>query len=99
LAGYFISLLGTERVLHCAHGQDVLNAAIKAGLDWLPIGCRGGGCGVCRVMVHSGSYETGRMSRRHVSSTDAAIGFALACRLYPAGDLVIEFAPAQRSPA
>ena len=77
----------------------MLNAAIKAGIAGLPVGCRGGGCGVCRVVVHSGSYETGRMSRRHVTIDQATTGFALACRLYPAGDLVIELAPVQRSTA
>jgi ferredoxin len=92
-AGHRISVLGSDRVLRCGRGQDVLNAAIKAGIERLPVGCRGGGCGVCRVLVHSGPYETGRMSKRHVTSDEASLGFALACRLYPVGDLVIEFAP------
>lgn len=92
-----VALLGGERVLRCSPGQDVLNAAIKAGVNWLPVGCRGGGCGVCRVIVRSGSYETGRMNKRLVTSDDAACVFALACKLYPTSDLEIEFAPVRPS--
>lgn len=56
----------------------------------IQVGCRGGGCGVCRVRVVSGEYRVGRMSRAHVSEADEAAGYALACRLYPLSDLVLE---------
>ena len=85
--------LGDERELRCSPGQDVLNAAIKAGVTWLPVGCRGGGCGVCRVIIRSGTYETGKMNKRLVTSEDASCVFALACKLYPTSDLEVELAP------
>jgi ferredoxin len=94
-----IAFLDGGRLLRCAPGQDVLNAAIRAGVKWLPVGCRGGGCGVCRVIVRSGSYETGRMNKRLVTSDDESRVFALACKLYPTSDLEIELAPVQRSTA
>jgi ferredoxin len=93
---YRILLAGGQRELQCEPGQTVLGAAIAAGVDWLPIGCRGGGCGVCRVAVRGGSYETGRMSKRHVTSDDESVVFALSCRVYPTSDLELEYAPAQR---
>lgn len=94
-----VTLDGPERVLACEAGQDVLNAAMRAGMSWLPVGCRGGGCGVCRVAVRSGTYETGKMSKRLVTSDDPAVVLALACKLYPRSDLELERAPIQHSPA
>jgi ferredoxin len=60
-------------------------------LSLVPVGCRGGGCGICRVRVIEGTYRTGKMSRRHVSEEDLAKGYALACRLYPTSDLVLVY--------
>ena len=94
-----IALAGAERALTCTPGQDVLNAVIRAGVKWLPVGCRGGGCGVCRVIVRSGTYDAGRMNKRRVTSDDASVVFALACKLYPTSDLEIEHAPVQRPTA
>ena len=40
----------------------------------LPVGCRRGGCGVCRVRVLEGDYRSDPMSRTHVSVEDEAGG-------------------------
>lgn len=56
----------------------------------IDVGCRGGGCGLCKVKVLQGDYETKRMSRAHISEEEKAMGFALACRLTPLSDLVLE---------
>ncbi len=53
----------------------------------LPVGCRRGGCGVCRVRVTQGAYRSERMSRAHVSAHDEAAGVVLACCIYPQSDL------------
>ena len=60
----------------------------------IPVGCRGGGCGVCRVRIVAGTYTTRRMSRRHVSEVDEAEGLALACRVIPTSDITVQCAPA-----
>lgn len=72
----------------------VLHAMIRAAQRCIPVGCRGGGCGACRVRVLAGTYATRRMSRRHVSATDEAEQIVLACRLLPSSDIVVERAPA-----
>lgn len=69
--------------------KPVLMEMLARGTRAISVGCRGGGCGVCRVQVVSGDYETQRMSRRHVSEEDQADGYALACRLLARSDLVI----------
>jgi ferredoxin len=55
----------------------------------IPVGCRGGGCGICKIEVLSGRYRTARMSRSRISADEEARGMALACRLYPEDDLTI----------
>ena len=60
----------------------------KLGLEAIPIGCRGGGCGVCRVKVlDGGKYRTGKMSRSEVSVEDEEQGVCLACKLIPESNL------------
>lgn len=53
----------------------------------LPVGCRRGGCGVCRVQVLGGDYRSDPMSRAHVSIDDEAAGLVLACCIYALSDL------------
>jgi ferredoxin len=53
----------------------------------LPVGCRRGGCGICRVRVLDGEYDSGPMSRSCVSAEDEAAGIVLACCIYPRSDL------------
>ncbi len=74
-------------------GERVLHEMIKRQVHDIPVGCRGGGCGICRIRVVEGEYTTRRMSRKHVTEADEADGFALACRVVPVTDLVVELAP------
>jgi len=56
----------------------------------LPVGCRRGGCGICRVRVTSGSFATAPMSRAHISEENEAAGIVLACCIYPLSDLSLQ---------
>lgn len=53
----------------------------------IPVGCRSGGCGVCKIRIEKGRVRRGPTSRAHVSLEEEAAGVALACRCYPEGDL------------
>lgn len=64
----------------------------RAMIGKLPVGCRRGGCGVCRVQVLSGPWTHEPMSRAHVPEALQAEGYALACRLIPQGDLLLRVA-------
>ncbi len=59
----------------------------------LPVGCRRGGCGVCRVRVTSGKYRSDPMSRAHVSAEDEAAGLVLSCCVYPLSELSLRLEP------
>lgn len=71
----------------CAAECNVLKAMERLGRKGIPVGCRGGGCGVCRVRVLSGAYSVGKMSREQVSVADEREGVCLACKLFPQADL------------
>ena len=74
----------------CLAEERVLIAMEMSGARDIGVGCRGGGCGFCRVRVVEGNYRTGKMSTAKVSAEDQANGYVLACRLYPLKDLLIE---------
>jgi ferredoxin len=74
--------------------QSVLAAfERRGGATAVPVGCRNGGCGVCRVRVLDGRVRAEKMSLRHVNAAERAAGYALACRIYPLSDLIVAAAP------
>lgn len=96
-----INLKGLSRPFSCAADERLLVAMERArlmdfGAGWehvIPVGCRRGGCGVCRVRILAGTYTTAPMSAVHVPAEDQAKGYALACCVYPQSDLLVETAP------
>lgn len=81
----------------CAEDQSVLVGMERLGTCTIPVGCRGGGCGVCKVEIVSGEVVRRRMSRAHVTEADEAAGIVLACRIFPRSDLVVR--PVERAAA
>ena len=77
----------------CSAETAVAQAMKQAGVRATVIGCRGGGCGVCRVRVLEGEYLTSPMSREHVSEAEQEAGYALGCCLFPRSDLVLSVSP------
>lgn len=74
----------------CAPDESILHAMARIGRRGIPIGCRGGGCGVCKVKITSGDFDARRMSRDHVSAEEEADRTILACRTYPRSDLSLQ---------
>lgn len=98
---FAIRLKGLDHSFPCRAGERLLVAMERAkkssfGLAWptsIPVGCRRGGCGVCRVRVLDGAYTTAPMSATHVSAEEQAQGYALSCCVFPHSDLLVETAP------
>lgn len=88
---FLIEVRETAR-FYCNPEDRVLIAMERGGHNGIGIGCRGGGCGICRVRVVSGDYVTGKMSRSRITEQDEAAGLVLACRLYPRSNLILEAA-------
>lgn len=78
-----------ERV-SCAEQDSVLHAMEALGRKGIPVGCRGGSCGVCKVRITGGAYHTRKMSRACVSEAEEADGVVLACKLFPDSDLSLK---------
>ena len=74
----------------CKPQESLLNAMARLGKKGIPIGCRNGGCGVCKVHIREGEYVNGKMSRAHVTEQEESEGLVLACRCQPLSNLSIE---------
>lgn len=85
-----ISFVNNRVSFRCRSDQAVLLAMCGTADRCIPVGCRSGGCGVCRVRVVSGEYETGAMSAAHISESDRADGQVLSCQLLPRSDLELK---------
>src|SRR3546814_14958313 len=71
-----VAIAGLDGSFRCKADQSILGAMIAAGRRPIAVGCRSGGCGVCRMQVVKGTYTTGRMNRAVVSEADEVIGRA-----------------------
>jgi ferredoxin len=88
----------SKQAFVCYEAEYVLYAMQHIGNTCIPIGCKGGGCGVCRIRIISGSADYGCMSKAHVTDEQKNSGYALACRVKPKSDLVLECAPKPKAP-
>lgn len=86
---YTITLEDTGESYRCVDYRSVLHGMEALGKKGIPVGCRSGGCGVCKVQVLDGSYSKRVMSREHISEQDEAGGCVLSCRVTPTSDLRI----------
>ena len=85
-----IRVVGSEEKFSCAPDVTVLRAMEMVGRGGIPVGCRGGGCGVCKISVVEGEIRTRKMSRAHISVQDEQNKTVLACRTYAESDLLVE---------
>ncbi len=95
-----IEVAGSGEQFRCSEEQHLLQGMQTARigeplLKVIPVGCRGGGCGVCRIRILSGEFEAKKMSRKHVTEEEQAAGIVLACRVFPRSALTIEVLPTQ----
>lgn len=78
---YDIRIAGTDQHFPCEAGQDVLDAALKAGIE-MPYSCRKGVCGNC-----AGGVEAGQVDSPPSEAKPA--GRHLYCQCRPLSDLEI----------
>ncbi|NPT60254.1 2Fe-2S iron-sulfur cluster-binding protein [Paraburkholderia elongata] len=63
----------------------------------LPVGCRRGGCGICRARVLKGNYRSEAMSQEHVSREDRDLGIVLCCSIFALSDITLRLEPAPKA--
>ncbi len=86
---YTVIIEETGQSYRCSAAESLLAGMEKLGKKGIPVGCRGGGCGVCKVEIVAGTYEKRVMSREYVSLEEEASGVVLACRVRPTSDVVL----------
>jgi ferredoxin len=82
-----VLILDTHEEYKCRDTQTLLLGMEALGRKGIPVGCRGGGCGVCKVEIVEGEFSKRPMSRDHVSEEEEARGCVLACRVKPLSDI------------
>lgn len=80
----------------CQENQSILDAAVARGVK-IPYGCKGGGCGMCKIKVEEGSYHIGKSSKAVLPDHERDLNYALACKTYPDSNLSIWIAAEQSS--
>ena len=77
-------------MIYLAPDETVLSGLYKAGYAYA-IGCRRGGCAVCKVDCLSGQFDYDHPIADSVLTTgERTDGTCLTCRAVPMGDITIE---------
>jgi ferredoxin len=85
-----ITIADTGETYGCKETQHLLGGMLQLGKKGIPVGCRGGGCGVCKIQILDGTYETRKMSRERVTEQEELSGTVLACRVFPRSDIRLQ---------
>jgi ferredoxin len=86
---WIVAIDGGADAFPCRSDQNLLAAMINARQTSIKVGCRNGGCGICRIQVTNGQYESQKMTRSRISESDEAAGIVLACRISPRSDIAL----------
>lgn len=78
------------RTQKCLENKSLMDS-LYVHTDLVPKGCHNGACGVCKIKVHSGDYSKDKMNRKHISQEEENDNILLACKVFPKGDMDIEF--------
>jgi CDP-4-dehydro-6-deoxyglucose reductase len=80
----------TGEVIYLEPGETVLGGLYKAGYAYT-IGCRRGGCAICKVDVLEGDFSYDHpVADSVISEQERTDGTCLSCRAVPDSDVTIE---------
>jgi ferredoxin len=82
-----VTIENSGETFRCSEGINVLAAMEAAMCTGIPVGCRNGGCGACKIEVTAGQYSKRKMNRAVISAEEEARGYVLACKSFPQSDL------------
>jgi ferredoxin len=88
---YDIEIAETGETFRCSENESVLEGMRRLGKRGIPIGCRSGGCSVCKVKVLSGKFHQHRpMSTEYISKEELEDSCVLACCIKPDANIRVE---------
>ena len=73
----------------CRREETVLSAILRSRAK-VAFGCRGGGCGTCKMRLISGRVEHGRCSAAVLLEAEKENGSFLSCQARALSDLTVE---------
>ena len=82
---------GITRFVETRPNETVADAAYRVGIN-IPLDCRDGACGTCRVFIEAGRFDGGSYIEDALTEAEAAEGYGLACQMKPHTDLVLRIA-------
>lgn len=90
MSNYFnVTIEDTGEVYRCRPDESLLSGMERLAKRGIPVGCRGGGCGVCKIHVREGEFQKRVMSREYISAEEEAQSIVLACRVRPLTDITL----------
>jgi len=87
---HLISIANQNTQFLCQEQHSLLSGLEGQKIKAVQVGCRGGGCGVCKIRILDGNYQSKKMSIKHVSADELAAGVALSCRIFPLSEMTVE---------
>lgn len=80
---------GVTRFIKCDARQKISDASYKARIN-IPLDCRDGACGTCKVFIESGEFDGGDYIEDALTDEEVDQGYGLACQMEPESDMVIQ---------
>ncbi len=91
-----VTILPDDVRVTAADGETLLRALARAGLRYR-VGCKRGGCGICKVQLKLGEVRYERPVAESVLSDDERVeGICVSCRAVPITNIVIELQEGDR---
>ena len=85
-----VTIHPTGEVIYLDPEETVLSGLYKAGYAYT-VGCRRGGCAICKVDCRAGEFTYNRpIAESVISEEERTDGTCLSCRAVPDGDITIE---------
>ena len=85
-----VSIPALGEVIYLAPDETLLNGLYKAGYSYT-VGCKRGGCGICKVDVLEGEFTYNRpIADTVITAEEQTDGTCLSCRAVPDSDITIQ---------
>ncbi|WP_191564173.1 2Fe-2S iron-sulfur cluster-binding protein [Janibacter melonis] len=85
-----VSIPALDEVVYLEPDETVLSGLYKAGYAYT-VGCKRGGCGICKLDVLDGDFTYNRpVADSVVSADERTDGTCLSCRAVPDSDITIQ---------
>ncbi len=90
MTAHKVSIAQFGTTIEVRKGFSILDAALKAGLDY-PYACRQGNCSSCKTLLLKGEVEHKPYDKTALTDAERAEKIILACRAMPLTDCEVEF--------